>query len=119
MPLPLQNFFDSLPLFWRLATVRLIIYIFVVGVNEWFASIEGFTSETDMTPLEIEKMHMRIAVVMATTLIAFLDSGLSAIQKSGTLSSADVRAILSEMTPGSTVTQTAQTTTAVSPPETK
>jgi hypothetical protein len=91
----------------------------VVGANEWFASVEGFNSEADMTALEIEKMHLRIAVVVATTLIAFLDSGLNAIQKNGSLSSADVRAILSEMSPGSTITQTAQTTAAITPPETK
>ena len=96
MPIPIVKFFDSLPLFWRLATVRLLIYLYVVGHNAWMASIEGFDSLSDMTPLQIEKMHANVLLAIATTIIAFLDNGMSIVKQHGTLSADDVRTILSE-----------------------
>ena len=44
MPIPLVKIFDSLPLFWRLASIRLVIYLYVVAHTAWMASIEGFDS---------------------------------------------------------------------------
>ena len=117
MSLQIQSFFDSLPLFWKLATVRLFIYLYVVGVNAWFASVEGFTSIADMTPLEVSKMHYRVALAIATTLIAFLDNGMSVVQKSGSFSADDVKKILSEMTPGASVRSTETSTISAAPRE--
>ena len=118
----MRNFFDSLPVFWKLATIRLTIYLYVIYINEWMASVEGFQSLSDMTPLEVEKMHHRCWVAVATTVIAFLDSGMTAIQKNGSLTADDMKTILAEMSPASTVKQTTtqQTTLTAAPqPETK
>ena len=118
MPIPLRNFFDSLPVFWKLATIRLTIYLYVIYINEWMASVEGFDSLSDMTPLQITKMHHRCWVAVATTVIAFLDSGMTAIQKNGGLTADDIKILLAEMTPASTIKQTtSQQTTLTSAPQ--
>ena len=49
-----------------------------------------------MTPLQIQKMHANVLLAIATTVIAFLDNGMSVVKQTGTLSADDVRTILSE-----------------------
>jgi len=99
MPVPLKNFFESLPLYWRIATVRLTIYLYVVAHNAWMASVEGFDDVSAMTPLQIQKMHANIVLAIATTIIAFLDNSMTTIQKNGSLSADDIKGILAEMPP--------------------
>ena len=92
------NFVESLPLFWKLATFRLGLYLIVVGHGAWLAGIEGYNSIEDMTPLQVSKLHWNIVVSLVTTIIAFLDSGIQTIQKApGALSPEDIKKILADM----------------------
>jgi len=99
--------------------VRLLVYLSIVGANEWFASVEGFNSESDMSPLELEKMHVRIFVVVATTIVAFLDNSMKEVSQDGTLTAKDVKDIFANMQPHQTVSQVAKIETASAPATTE
>ena len=119
MPLAVTKFFDSLPLLWKLATVRLLVYLYIVGNNAWMASVEGFNSLADMTPMEIDKMHHRIIDAVAVTIVAFLDNASNAVAKNEQLTAADIKSIFADMQPGETVKQTAKVETASAPASTE
>ncbi len=108
---------EGLPLFWKVATFRLVLYCYVVGNNAWMASVEGYQSLSELTPLELSKLHHRVAVAVVTTIIAFLDNGLQTIQKSTpNMTPDEVKTILAQWTPqGTSVTVAASVQTPKTP----
>jgi len=78
--------------YWRVATCRALLYMFVVGVTDFLMNTEKWTQVTwsESGPFVITRLFLGTAAVMATVLVAFLDSTMTELRNK---SNADVRSV--------------------------
>lgn len=67
----------KLPSYWKLATIRCSIYAVIVGVSAFDAGVEGYDTFSAMTPMQLIKLALHIAVAMLGVWVAFLDQTMS------------------------------------------
>jgi uncharacterized membrane protein len=80
----MSQFFQSqiakFPPYWKLASIRCSIYAIIVGVNAFFACVEGYSSFSDMSWLQIIKMCLNILIAILGVWVAFLDQTLARLR---------------------------------------
>lgn len=91
--------------YWRVATGRALLYMFVVGVTDFLMNTEEWSQATwnDSGPFPLARLFLGTAAVMATVLVAFLDSTMTELRNKA----------------NANVTSSSVTTTTIARPETK
>ncbi len=67
----------TIPLYWKLATVRCLLLCFITGSAAFLAGIDGYDSFVDFTQFQFYKLWLGVLGAMAGTWLAFLDQTMS------------------------------------------
>lgn len=100
--------FEKLPVYWKLSTVRLLVYMFMVGWAGFNTGTEGYDTFSDMTRMAVIKLFGNVIFgSMFGVLLAFLDQSLTKI--TGTSQVNETSTLKTDSTSGNVV-QERQTT---------
>lgn len=83
MPLIVTQIFDKLNIYWQLATIRYLLYAFIVMVATFDAGVEGYDNFHQMTGMQIGKLALHMAAAAVGAFLAFIDNVLSRMKQPG------------------------------------
>ena len=75
----IRAMFDHLPIYWRLATIKCLIYCAVQMLTTFAAGLQGYQHWDEMNPIAKILLFVSVIVAGANSIITFLDQTMSKV----------------------------------------